>query len=151
MEKKTLGIDDIEQIISFEHRCFTDYWKKEDWIDLLQDERATYYAIFEDDKIVGNVFTYNWEGERDFLKIMNLAVDPEYRKQGVATKLMGYVMEEFNESTLDRICAETRESNISMQKIFEKCGYVFSKVEPYCYSNPDENGFKYVYTRRGNR
>ena len=125
----------------------TYHWKKEDWIELLNDKRTTYYAIVIGERIIGNVFTYNWEGERDFLKIMNIAVDPEYRRQGIATKLMGYVMEEFNTSTLVKICAETRESNIAMQKVFEKCGYDFYKVEPNCYSNPDENGFKYVYKR----
>ena len=49
------------------------------------------------EKIVGDVFIYNWKGEYDYVKIMNLAVHPDYRKQGLAHKLLNYVTEEMKE------------------------------------------------------
>lgn len=79
-----LNQNDLPEIIAFNRRCFSpgDRWSGEDWTELLEDERAHYYALLENGQIVGNMFLYNWQGERDFLKIMNLGVAPDRRGQG---------------------------------------------------------------------
>lgn len=46
------------------------------------------------DKLIGNVFIYNWKGERDYVKIMNVSVHPDYRNRGVAGLLLDHVTEE---------------------------------------------------------
>jgi ribosomal protein S18 acetylase RimI-like enzyme len=146
LETKVLAIESIDKIREFEHLCFTtDHWKEEDWKDLLTDGRATYYALMDGEKIVGDLFTYNWSGELDYLKIMNVAVHPDYRKKGLATKLMALAKKECEDSKLSRICAETRESNIAMKTVFEQNGYTLNEVEENCYENPVESGHKYVY------
>ena len=148
--EKKLGIESYDAIYEFDKLCFpVDYWKESDWKDLLEDDRATYYCLMDGSKIIGNIFTYNWTGsdEHDFLKIMNVAVHPDYRKMGLGQKLMNYAYKEYKESNLDRIAAETRASNVAMQRLFEKCGYFLRTVEEDCYSNPAEAGYKYVFKR----
>ena len=98
------------------------------------------------EKLIGDLFTYNWKGEMDYLKIMNVAIHPDYRKQGLANKLMALAKKECEESELVRICGETRESNTAMKTVFEKNGYELNTVEENCYENPVESGYKYVYT-----
>lgn len=148
MKTIKLRKDNLEMILGLEELCFpTEKWKKEDWIDLLTDERATYYAFMDGEKLVGNVFTYNWQGEKDYVKIMNLSVHPEYRKKGLAHKLMDLVYEEMQASNLKKICAETRASNKKMQKVFHDCGYSLNTIEEKCYANPEEAGYKYVLKR----
>lgn len=140
-----LKIESIEPIIAFDKLCFpTDFWKEEDWQDLLKDERAIYYALLNDDKIVGDVFIYNWKGADDYVKIMNLAVHPDYRKQGLAHKLLSHVTEEMEKIEMRRFCGETRATNKAMQKVFEDCGYELSKIEEGYYDNPSESAYKYV-------
>ena len=152
METKKLDRESLDIILEFEEKCFgTDRWKVEDWIDLLTDERATYYGIMEENKLIGNVFTYNWQGEKDYIKIMNLSVHPQYRNKGLAHKLMEMVHNEMAESKLQRICAETRASNAPMQKVFVNCGYELEKVEENCYESPTEDGYKYVFRKTGKR
>ena len=142
---KHFEIDRIEEIMAFDKFCFpTDFWKEEDWRDLLEDPRAIYYALTDEDKIVGDIFIYNWKGENDYIKIMNLAVHPDYRKQGIAHKLLNHVTEEMKKLDMFRFLGETRESNKAMQKVFEDCGYVLNKVEENYYHNPDESAFKYL-------
>ena len=65
---RILGPESEEDLIAFEHRCFlTDHWKKEDWRELLSDPRAVYYAMFDGERLVGNVFIYDWQGENDYI------------------------------------------------------------------------------------
>ena len=149
MDRQILHIEDIDKIKAFNKLCFpTDFWKDEDWENLLTDVRATYYALMDGENIVGNVFTYNWAGENDYLKVMNIGVHPDYRRRGIASTLMGYVMDEFQVNALDKICGETRASNQAMQKTFEKFGFLLNNIVENGFSNPEEDEFKYVYFRK---
>ena len=66
---KKLNIDHIDAVIAFDRLCFpTDFWNKDDWADLLSDPRAIYYALLDDESIVGDVFIYNWNGEKRLCK-----------------------------------------------------------------------------------
>lgn len=140
-----LNLQHLEEIASFEKMCFPiDFWPAEDLREMLKDEKAIYYAILNDDKIIASIFIYNWQGKKDYIKIMNLAVHSDYRKQGLAKKLLDYVEKEMSEVGMLRFCGETRASNIPMQKTFEKCGYKLDKIEEDYYDNPSESAFKYV-------
>ena len=139
-----LNKDRAAEMIAFHHLCFpTDAWKDEDWEDLLSDPRAVYYALLDGDRIVGNVFIYNWQGENDYVKIMNLSVHPAYRGKGYAHRLLNHVTEQMRPLGMKRFCAETRASNKPMQKVFDDCGYRFRKEEDVGFFNPKENGYKY--------
>ncbi|MBS6196007.1 MAG: GNAT family N-acetyltransferase [Clostridiales bacterium] len=145
MTLKRLRAEKMESIIAFNKLCFpTDYWKEEDWMDLLNDERAVYYALLDDEQIVGDAFIYNWKGENDYVKIMNVAVHPDYRKQGLAQKLLTHVSNEMKKIEMKKLCGETRVSNKNMQKAFESCGYRLDRIEEGYFTNPDESAFKYV-------
>ena len=144
-----LNQNDLPQIIAFNRRCFSpaDRWSEADWTELLEDERTLYYALLENGQIVGNIFLYDWQGERDFLKIMNLGVAPDRRGQGLACRLLQKAAEELEASTLTRCCGETRESNLTMRRVFERCGYRLNKTEESYYENPTESACKYVLRR----
>lgn len=145
LELKILGTENIEKIMEFDKLCFpTDFWKECDWKELLEDEKAVYYAFMDGDKIAGDVFIYNWKGEYDYVKIMNVAVHPDYRGKNLAQKLLNHVTAEMNKIEMYRFCGETRATNIAMQKTFERCGYKLNKIEENYYQNPDESAYKYV-------
>ena len=144
-----LNKNDLPEIIAFNRRCFSpaDRWSEVDWAELLEDERALYYALLENGQIVGSILLYDWRGEGEFLKIMNLGVGPERRGQGLACRLLQKAAEELKASTLARCCGETRESNIAMRRVFERCGYRLNKTEENYYENPTESACKYVLRR----
>ena len=41
------------------------------------------------EKIVGDAFIYNWMGEKDYVKLMNFAIHPDYRRQGICKTAAG--------------------------------------------------------------
>ena len=142
---KILNHDRVDDIMAFDKLCFpTDCWKEEDWHSLLQDDRAVYYALTDGDRLVGDVFIYNWKGEHDYVKIMNVAVHPDYRRHGAACRLLDHVTEEMKKDGMFRFCGETRSTNTAMQKTFEKCGYRLDRIEENYFTNPVESAWKYV-------
>lgn len=145
IEIKQLHAECISQIMAFDKRCFpTDHWKEEDWKELLEDNRAIYYALLDGGNIIGDVFVYNWKGEKDYIKIMNLAVHADHRKQGFAHALLKHVAVEMEKIGMRRFCGETRASNRAMQRVFEDCGYALSAIEDGYYDAPSESAYKYV-------
>lgn len=139
-----LGIKDMDAIIEMESICFpNEPWQREDWIELLNDERAIYLAHLDESKIAANLFLYNWAGENDYLKVMTLSIHPDYRGQGRAQALLTAALEIAKKNNLDKILAETRLSNSAMQYILEKSGYrEINRVDHY-YDRPDETALKY--------
>lgn len=145
IEIKRLNAEHMRQIVLFDKTCFpTDFWKEEDWKELLEDPRAVYYALLDGEQIAGDVFVYNWKGEKDYIKIMNIAVHPDYRNHGLAHKLLNHVKAEMEKTGMRRFRGETRASNHAMQRVFESCGYRLNAMEEDYYDNPNESAYKYV-------
>ena len=143
---KKLGIESLDAILALEESCFPvpDRWKPADWKELLDDNRAVYYAMTDADKLIGDVFIYNWKGEYDYVKIMNVAVHPDYRQQDVATRLLNRVTEDMKTDGMYRFRGETRSTNTAMQKAFESCGYKLDRVEEGYFHDPEEPAWKYL-------
>lgn len=142
---RTMTYENVQALIEFNRLCFPkDYWKEEDWHELLEDPRAVYYAFVDGEKLAGSVFIYNWQGEADYVKIMNLSVSPEYRGMGLAHRLLDHVAETYKALGMKRFCGETRSDNFAMQKVFEDCGYHLNKIEEDYYSDPPGSAYKYV-------
>ena len=140
-----LGPERETQLIEFNKLCFpSDFWKDEDWHELLCDPRAIYFALLDGDQLIGNVFIYNWQGEHDYVKIMNLSVHPDFRGRGFAHLLLDHVTAEMVKIGMKRFCGETRATNLAMQRVFEACGYRLNRIEDGYFDNPPESAYKYV-------
>lgn len=140
-----LNIENLEEICAFDQICFPlEYNSKETWIELLQDERTIVFALREDQQILAHLAIYNWNGENDYIKIMTIGTHPNQRGKGHAHRLMQHIIDEMPKEGMRKFRAETRESNLKMQKVFSDFGYqVTSKIDP-CYENPTEAGLKYA-------
>ena len=143
MKIENLGFNDYEKIRAFDRENFpNEFWEDEDWKSLLNDPECFYYAYIIDDKIAACVFIHE-NKEPPYIKIMNLAVGHEFRGSGLAVKLLNYITDKYSIKGYKTYYAETRESNIAMQKSFDKSGYTFRSLAENMYENPVENGIKY--------
>lgn len=139
-----LSLGDLDDFLELEKICFPDEEiRREDWIELLEDERTFIYAIRDDEVIKAQIGIYNWKGENNYIKIMTVGTHPDHRNSGYAHILMQYIIDEMLKDDMHIFKAETRESNFKMQKVFEDFGYkIIGKVEGY-YDNPTETAYKY--------
>lgn len=97
------------------------------------------------------MFVYNWQGEQDYGKIMNLAVHPAYRGRGLAVQLLRAATELLQAAGLPRICGETRLSNEAMRRTFASCGYRLTRIEEDYYDHPPESACKFEKQLKSNR
>jgi ribosomal protein S18 acetylase RimI-like enzyme len=83
------------------------------------------YVWLEEGRIVGNITVHQRWGHKGWF-ISNLAVHPDYRRRGIADRLMVEGMELARKRGAKRVSLEVRAKNLAAQKLYERLG--FTKV-----------------------
>jgi len=126
---RTIRIDEIKDLHSLWHAAGLEYRPKgRDSREKLQNEWMAnadgFIGAFAADRMVGCVIATD-DGRRGWIN--RLAVHPEYRRGGLAGRLIAAAEREFHRRGLRVIAALIDRENVSSQVLFEKNGYRFHK------------------------
>ena len=75
----------------------------------------------------------------DELHVNNLAVDPAWRRRGVASTLLTFVLQEAAAEGATRATLEVRRSNEAARHLYERFGFAFAGVRTAYYREPIED------------
>ena len=129
--------DDIPQVAAIERQCFPDPWSERMLREHLDNQcAAAIAAVGEDGTLLGyaGLLVVLDEGY-----ITNVAVRPAYRRQGIASDLLG-VFERFARGhQLAFLTLEVRASNAAAIALYEKVGYARVGVRKNYYEHPRED------------
>lgn len=114
--------------------CFAVPWSEESFLKETENSLAKYFVAEENGKIIGygGVWCVQEEGQ-----ITNIAVLPEYRRSGVASKILEEIIDAC--ADMERIVLEVRESNTSAIALYEKYGFKNVGTRRNFYHSPTEN------------
>ena len=104
IEKQIFGIQNAEKTLSKE----------------LENKISAYFIAEESGKISGYAGIWNICGEGD---IINIAVLPEYRRSGIASRLLETLFEFCRENDISALNLEVRESNTPARSLYKKHGF----------------------------
>lgn len=127
---------DCDDIYDIERTCFSDPWSKEIIMLSLTNPIETILVATVDDKTAGFINLSYVVGE---LTINNIAVMPDYRKQGIADKLIALAFDEFPDTEVSLL--EVRAGNTPAQKLYEKHGFYKVGERKDYYKNPVEDAW----------
>lgn len=132
------SLSDLDEILAIEVASFTSPWTREMYLAELDNVGVSFCYTARDDsgKILG--FCSFWR-VMDELHINNLAVAPEHRRCGVATALLGFVLNEARKLGVHRATLEVRRSNDAARHLYERFGFAAAGVRRAYYSNPVED------------
>lgn len=129
--------EDVPAIAALEAACFSEPWSEQAFLDALkQPEALMMTAIGMGNNSIGycGIYLSADEGE-----ITNVAVRPDYRKQGIADAILTEVLSEAWKRGAQTIYLEVRERNIPAQKLYEKHGFVSCGIRKNFYRKPTEH------------
>lgn len=135
MKIAPMTIEDAKELAVLDQLCFSVPWSEKSFSEEAENPLATYFLAREDDKIVGYGGIWNVSGEG---QITNIAVHPDMRKKGIASKILEALIE--NAKTCEKIFLEVRESNTAAICLYEKYGFKKCGVRKNFYHSPVENG-----------
>lgn len=130
--------EDLGGLIAVEQASFLNPWTREMYVAELQNPDVSRLLVAKDSdgRIVG--FCSFWL-VLDELHINNLAVLPEYRRQGVASIILKRVFDEGRRAGAGRATLEVRRSNEIAQRLYERFGFAVAGVRRGYYRHPDED------------
>lgn len=135
--------DDIDQIVIIEKLCFTQPWSRESFIrEVLFNKFAHYFVARLDNTIVGYVGFWHILDEAH---ITNIAVHPEYRRRGIASRLLEHLIKFCFDQGIEYLTLEVRKNNFPAQKLYKKYGFVEIGIRKGYYSDTNEDAIIMSY------
>jgi [ribosomal protein S18]-alanine N-acetyltransferase len=136
---RKMTIDDIEPVIAIDRMSFSLPWPERSFRFELTDNPASRCWVAEmDGKLVGIIVVWLIVDEAH---VATIATHPDFRRQGVAKKLLSHTLRELSYEGAQSSFLEVRASNVVAQEMYRKFGYEESGVRPRYYRDNDEDAF----------
>ncbi len=126
----------LEAVAQLEQQCFSHPWSLKSLEEELNNETSLFFIATEDDTVVGYI---GMSVVVDEGYIFNVAVDNEYRKQGIGSALVETLVTYAKKNNLCFLTLEVRESNENARSLYEKFGFIKVGERKNYYSAPAEN------------
>ena len=116
---RKMTTDDADAVAAIEEKSFTMPWKRDDFWREAQNELATYIVGELNGKIIA--YAGAWVSFNQ-AEVMSVAVDSDYRAQGVGTILFGELIKAVKLRGAKAITLEVRPSNEAAIKLYQNFG-----------------------------
>ncbi len=126
----------VPQIAALEKQCFSDPWSERSIASELENPLSLWLVAVEKDQVVGYVGSQSVLGEAD---MMNLAVSPDARRQGIGQALVKELIRRLSEEKVGSLTLEVRASNAPAAALYEKLGFRQVGLRPRYYEKPTED------------
>jgi len=120
VEIRTLELADLGAIESIEQRAYPTPWSRSMFASELAKPTSICLGAFEGEDLLGYVINSRYV---DAWHIMNVAVDPDHQRRGVATSLLERLFELTREDERRGYTLEVRVSNADAIRLYEKLGF----------------------------
>lgn len=117
---RPLKSQDIKEVMEIERISFSDPWKESMFYSELNQKTSRFLVAKIDERLVGYVGMWIIQDEAH---IVNLAVHPDYRRQGIGQKLLSTLLDEARKRGVKRFTLEVRASNTIAQRFYKKFGF----------------------------
>ena len=128
--------DHVSQIARLEAQCFSDPWSEKSIASELENPLSLWLVAEENGRVWGYVGSQTVLDESD---MMNVAVDPGFRRQGIARALIETLIAELSKMGSRCLRLEVRVSNENARALYERMGFQQLGLRKNYYHNPKED------------
>lgn len=127
----------VPQVAAIEAVCFSEPWSESAYMEACEKEDYLYIvATDEAGRAIGmcGLIIGPFEAE-----VMNVAVHPDYRGQGIAGRLMDALLVAGEARGVKEFTLEVRVGNTPAIHVYEAHGFVGEGIRPKFYRKPEED------------
>jgi ribosomal-protein-alanine N-acetyltransferase len=134
---RKMTLDDIPAVINLDQKSFSLPWPERSFRFEVTDNPASRCWVAElDGKVVGMIVVWLLVDEAH---IATLATHPDFRRQGVAKRLLSHALLHLIEEGAQSSFLEVRESNLAAREMYRKFGYEEAGRRRRYYRDNDED------------
>ncbi len=134
LDIRRLTYADLPQVIAIERRAFPTSWSLAMFVLELSKPGGVCLAARRDGVLVGYVICSRYE---EVWHIMNVAVDPDRRREGTATALLREIIDRIGDGA--RVTLEVRPSNAGAIALYERFGFLPAGMRRRYYQDNGED------------
>lgn len=127
---------DVAAISIIEAQVFSMPWKARDFLEMIADDHAYYYVAVIGGQPIGACGLRNVVGEG---QITNVLVAEEYRRRGIARRLLERMLAEAVREGMNAFVLEVRSGNQAAIGLYESLGFKTVGRRPDFYEKPSED------------
>ncbi len=133
--------EDIPRASHIERLSFPNPWSSNIFSVELEKEDFAFYYIME--------YQYSLVAYGGYWKIRNeahlvtFAVHPSFRRKGLGSQLLQYLLKKIEKQNLDKVTLEVRSSNSTAQKFYQEFGFKRIAIRPQYYIDTNEDAIVY--------
>jgi len=137
MNIRRMTLDDLAQVVAIDKASFSLPWPERSFRFEVTDNPASRAWVAElDGRVVGAIVAWLLVDEAH---IATIATHPDFRRRGIASKLLSHALRMMmNEGALTSVL-EVRESNSAAQEMYRKFGYEETGRRPRYYKDNSED------------
>jgi len=145
LEIRRLSYSDLPQVIAVERRAFPTPWSLAMFVLELSKPSGVCLAAAQDGTIVGHLICSRYD---TVWHLMNIAVDPAVRRQGIASALLNALLERIDDGSGScQLTLEVRPTNRPAIQLYERFGFRSAGTRPRYYQDNGEDALIMWRTR----
>jgi [ribosomal protein S18]-alanine N-acetyltransferase len=134
VEIRRLTYADLPQVVAIERRAFTTPWSLAMFVLELSKPSGVCLAAVVETELAGYLVCSRYD---TVWHVMNVAVDPDRRRRGIATALIAALLERIGDDA--QVTLEVRRSNTGALALYERFGFRSAGVRPRYYADNGED------------
>lgn len=128
---ENISIEKLDQIVDFNYQIFLGMYENEPYSldqyqNRLKDKKYFILSAMGDNQLLGDAVSYV---DSDSLYLWIMGVDKNFRRQGIATKLLDHSEEIAKENSLKQVSAKVYDVSPEMKSFLVSRGYELLKIE----------------------
>lgn len=124
---------DLPDFVDIERGSFSDPWSRASFLTLLND---CCWTAESDGRVVGYLIGRTAGDEAE---VLNLAVEAEWRRRGVATALLAMAFDRFRVGGAENVYLEVRAANRDAQAFYKRLGFAEQGTRRQYYDTPPDD------------
>ncbi len=137
---------DMPEILATEQASFSSAWTEEDFLRCLRQRNCIGMVAEHGERVVGYMI---YELGKAHLGMLNFAVDPRHRRQGIGAHMVSKLVSKLTSHRRTRITLEVRETNLAAQLFFRAQCFRATKTLRGFYEDSGEDAFFMAYLLPG--
>lgn len=134
--------NDLPQVLAIENASFECAWSEENFTACLRQSNAIGAVAEHNYRIVGFMI---YELHKGTIKIVNIAVDPEFRRCGIGSQMVRNVINKLPHQKREEVILSVRETNLSAQLFFKQLEFRAVSVDRKFFEDVNEDAYNFRY------
>jgi len=142
IEIRTANTGDLGPMVAIEKYSFAEPWARKDFSSCMRRLNIQCKVVIVDDQVVGYVM---YTSHLTHNEIINFAIHWEFRRQGVGTQVIDYLVARLKGTSL--LSFVVSEYNLEAQLFLKECGFRCITVIKGHYPETDEDAYEMMFDK----